>query len=139
MELELDREELRILSGEILSLLRMRGGTDYSDGVPSPRAHEERASQWGARSEISEWLSMTEREYGRGFLSPEPGMAGEAGFLGGTERIRRRLPESAVRLTSYSAPGAEGSSSARRMRAVEETSERLRKDSRRYDGVLEKY
>ena len=144
MELELSRAELTELSREILAALLASApaaGGDFADA--------RRAGGWGfaesgfAASALLKGASGADSPDAapREFLSlrREPGGAVFADGEAVSARERAVFGEGGGARTGSAASAGGAASIGERARLLEEYSERIRRDSRRYDAPLEKY
>ena len=127
MTLEMTKEELRLLSGQILSRLRQNGGTEFLGGGETERPGSSYMNEAFSRRRAAETDSADEK------------WAEALNFLEMGEARRQPLPGAEISPGSYSALGYVPPAERLGERGVEALSDYLRRDSRRYDGVLEKY
>jgi len=140
MELNLNKEELQRLSGEILSLLRLTGVS--VDALSSDERVIRKESVSNMDTDVIKpflhELDFPSRQ-GYDFLSLARGDKGQTRFLQGEDRAKIAFNEGAENALAFSAPEVEGTDVLRRTRDMEKASDYFRKDSRRYDAQLEKY
>lgn len=127
MTLDMTKEELRLLSGEILSRLRQNGGAEFLGGGEAKRPES---------SHMNEPLPL---RHAAGSDSAEEKWAEALSFLEMGEAHRQPLPGEEISSSPYSAPGYVPPAERLGEMGIEALSDYLRRDSRRYDGVLEKY
>ena len=140
MELDLNIEELQRLSGEILSLLRMTGVAADS-ARPAERLIEKESVSYLYTDFGKRFYEESHFPYRDGYDFPTFDVGGESeySFLRGEDKRYFVSGDTANNALHFSMPGVHKADALQRRREMERTSEYFRKDSRRYDGKLEKY
>jgi hypothetical protein len=154
MELELSREELRALAAELLA--RLTGAApaeaDSANRAPAEMGTAFPPDRTGGPGPISLLGGAGENPAAADFLSAGPDRT--AGGVSGEGVLRRRIagfPEPGAVSPGTAGEAADGERLAfqppemrsvgavARVNALEEMSDSLRRDSRRYDAALEQY
>jgi len=143
MELELSRAELRELAAELLTRLTAAypAASDWTDAAPGRPAAVFKTREEGGRRPLSLPGEAEPASDRTDFLSVDPDREpmeeyGEAPLF----RRAAGFPAAETAETrSFSPPALRRAGAVERVNALEEMSDCLRRDSRRYDAALEQY